>query len=70
MLSLKSSTENIKLLCELDPESIAQSLQEIESAAVLSFSAEFIEDLDQGYNNIIGDMGTKLSGGQKQTLQY
>ena len=42
--------------------------KEIEEAAKLSFSNEFIENLPDGYNTVIGENGVRLSGGEKQRL--
>jgi len=42
--------------------------QEIEDAARSAHAHEFIKELPNGYNTIIGEQGVKLSGGQRQRL--
>jgi ATP-binding cassette, subfamily B, bacterial len=44
------------------------SLQEIEKAAILSNSIEFIQSFPDGLNTIVGERGIKLSGGQRQRI--
>ena len=44
------------------------SLQAIEAAARAARAHDFIVDLPQGYDTLIGDRGVRLSGGQQQRL--
>lgn len=42
--------------------------QAVEDAALAAHATEFISELPQGFETLIGDQGIKLSGGQKQRL--
>lgn len=42
--------------------------EEIVSAAKAAFAHEFILELPQGYDSVIGESGVRLSGGQRQRL--
>jgi subfamily B ATP-binding cassette protein MsbA len=44
------------------------SLQEIEAAAKAANADEFIERLPEGYDTVVGERGSKLSGGQAQRI--
>jgi len=44
------------------------SMDEIRNAARIAFADEFIEELPEGYETVIGERGINLSGGQRQRL--
>jgi ATP-binding cassette subfamily B (MDR/TAP) protein 1 len=52
----------------LSPSLPEASIKSIRAAAKAAGVAEFIESLPQGYNTVIGEGGTGLSGGQAQRL--
>lgn len=54
--------ENIAYGCPTASES------EIEQAARKGYAHEFIAQLPEGYNALVGDRGIKLSGGQRQRI--
>jgi ATP-binding cassette subfamily C protein CydD len=54
--------ENIRLGC---PEA---TLEEVEEAARLAHAHEFICSLPQGYDTLIGEQGSRLSGGEAQRI--
>jgi len=42
--------------------------EEVFDAARAAFCHDFIQELDEGYDTIVGDRGAKLSGGQRQRI--
>ena len=44
------------------------TMEEIKHAAELAHADEFIKDLPDGYETLVGERGVKLSGGQRQRI--
>jgi ABC-type multidrug transport system fused ATPase/permease subunit len=44
------------------------TLEDMKKAATAARAEEFIENLPDGYDTVIGDQGIRLSGGQRQRL--
>ena len=45
-----------------------KSVEQVESAAQMANANEFIKNLPEGYDTLIGDDGVMLSGGQRQRI--
>ena len=58
----KSVVDNIRI------GRVNASLEEVEKAAKLACVEEFIKDLPQGYNTLLGERGLLISVGQKQRI--
>ena len=46
------------------------SLEEIESAAKAAEASEFIQELSEGYETVVGERGYTLSGGLRQRIAF
>ncbi len=46
----------------------AASREEVEKAAKMAYAHEFILELENGYQTVVGERGDRLSGGQKQRI--
>jgi len=44
------------------------NLKQVKAAAKLAHAHEFIKNLPQGYNSLVGERGIKLSGGERQRI--
>lgn len=79
-VTLKSLHDNISMVMQdvfLFNGTVAQNIaygkenatmDEIIQAAKIACAHDFIQNLPQGYDTVIGERGVKLSGGQKQRL--
>ena len=47
---------------------IGATLEEVKRAAKMSHISDFIDNLPEGYQTLVGERGLKLSGGEKQRL--
>lgn len=61
-----TAANNISLW-QYDPQNDA-SREQLKEAARLAHCAEFIADLENGFDSVIGEKGVKLSGGQRQRI--
>lgn len=75
--SLRNSIAYVPQETALFHRSIAENIayakpsatqQEIEHAAKLASATDFINNLPDGYNTLVGERGIKLSGGQRQRI--
>ena len=60
----RSLLENIKY------GNVKASIEEIQEAAKNAHCEEFIDQLPDGYDSLVGERGVKLSGGQKQRIAF
>ncbi len=51
-----------------DFENDEEVRERVQKAAKRAYAHDFIENLNQGYQTIVGDRGVRLSGGQRQRL--
>ena len=51
-----------------DYENDDEVRENVHSAAEKAYALDFIKDLSEGFNTIVGDRGVRLSGGQRQRL--
>jgi len=51
-----------------DYDNDAEVQHKVREAAEKAYALDFIEDLPEGFNTIVGDRGVRLSGGQRQRL--
>ena len=79
-VSLRSLREQFSLITQdtvIFPDSIRQNIAygkmgatqaQIEDAAQKAFADEFIRQMPEGYETVVGEHGATLSGGQKQRI--
>lgn len=68
VVSQDTSLFNLSLADNIAFGAPGASRGEIEEAARLAHAAEFIDQLPQGYDTIVGERGFRLSGGQRQRI--
>lgn len=51
-----------------DYQSDPEIREQIRDAAKKAYALEFIDDLPEGFNTVVGDRGVRLSGGQRQRV--
>ncbi len=59
---------NESVAANIERGKLGANREEIEEAAKNAFAHEFISQLPQGYDTVIGERGVTLSGGQRQRL--
>lgn len=79
-LTLQSLRKNIGIVSQdviLFNESVRENIsfakpdatdEEVREAALAAFAHDFIMEMPDGYNTVIGERGVRLSGGQKQRI--
>ncbi|MGF1705439.1 lipid A ABC transporter ATP-binding protein/permease MsbA [Enterovibrio baiacu] len=67
-------SQNVHLFNDTVANNIAYAAEEnytreqIERAAELAFAADFVREMDNGFDTVIGENGVSLSGGQRQRI--
>ncbi|NDK08438.1 ATP-binding cassette domain-containing protein [Candidatus Gracilibacteria bacterium] len=63
-----SSMFNTTILENIKLDNFNATKEEIENVAIKSHSMDFINNLSNGFDTLVGERGIKLSGGEKQRL--